>query len=676
MRKIILLASAVFAANTYWINKSTWSDGRASPPMVYARLDTISTSPWIDSAALADTATSIRASIASGGLDSAHVSALIGDSLAANSRHWITSADSVRASHIADSAKVAGLADSAKRMWHNANAIPKGNGSTGLTASSWTDSASVLRTTTTDTLIAQNAQMGTWNPVSSGAFFGLKGTNNAVGQGMFIAGGVTHIENSVGSIYFLANTRQSTYSGAYGWDFSGPIQMDTFTVAGYLTNTASGQLGSTPTIPSSAISGAIDSARASHIADSAKVAGLSDSAKRTWHNSNSIPKGDGSTGLTASSWTDSATRTTTTDTLVAPKIYARGGLWSTGQLDIGTTSQGGSMAFRRGSNGTATGWLGFGSATTATDFQFLNLGGGLRSTVNAGDALLLDANKHAHFYGSLYSAGPDTIANLLSKTIIGTDAGGQIIDNSAATLTNNTTGSAAKWTTARNLTIGSSTQALDGTSALTFSLAAIGAQAAGSYQPLEDQRLSTTNSPTFTGLRAVGVGSGTIAAGPFLATFATGGTTTGWALQLGSSATWDIWKMTSGSWANLGNFSATTLTFPGFTATGSGTAISAPNGDISTGAFYRNTTIYTAPAGSFSLASATSNLVYCPNASTMTIPTSGIPTGTTFRVMVGTTSMATSTTGITVYGPWTGGTMNSQTEYLLTCVTSTLWFSK
>jgi hypothetical protein len=205
-----------------------------------------------------------------------------------------------------------------------------------------------------------------------------------------------------------------------------------------------------------------------------------------WSTSNAIPKGDGSTGLTASSWTDSASvlRTTTTDTLVAPRIYARGGAWSIGQIDIGTTSQGGSMTFRRGSDGTATGWLGFGSATTATDFQLLNLGGGLRFTVNAGDALLLDANKHAHFYGSLYSAGPDTIANLLSKTIIGTDAGGQVIDNSATTLANNTTGSAAKWTTARNLTIGSSTQAQDGTAALTYSLAAIGAQAAGSYMPL------------------------------------------------------------------------------------------------------------------------------------------------------------------------------------------------
>ena len=139
---------------------------------------------------------------ASGGLDTAHVAALIGDSLTNNAHHWITSADSVRASHIADSAKKAGsappsgaaggdltggypnpsvykilgtpvylgsngsllyngatittgvpdsaraasISDSAKRTWHTSNAIPKGNGSTGLTASSLTDNGTTVST--------------------------------------------------------------------------------------------------------------------------------------------------------------------------------------------------------------------------------------------------------------------------------------------------------------------------------------------------------------------------------------------------------------------------------------------------------------------------------------------------------------------------------------------------
>jgi hypothetical protein len=96
--------------------------------------------------ALQDSIAAVRASIASSGLDTHQVAALIHDSLATNARHWITSADSVRASHMADSAKVAGLADSAKRTWHNANILPKGNGSTGLTASSLSDNGATVST--------------------------------------------------------------------------------------------------------------------------------------------------------------------------------------------------------------------------------------------------------------------------------------------------------------------------------------------------------------------------------------------------------------------------------------------------------------------------------------------------------------------------------------------------
>jgi hypothetical protein len=108
-------------------------------------------------------------------------------------------------------------------------------------------------------------------------------------------------------------------------------------------------------------------------------------------------------------------------------------------------------------------------------------------SINGGYDVATFTPTGSRFYGA------DTIS-LASKTILGTDGSGKIIDNSATTLANNTTGNAAtatKWQTARNLTIGSSTQAQDGTAALTYSLAAIGAQPAGSYLPV--------NNPVFTG---------------------------------------------------------------------------------------------------------------------------------------------------------------------------------
>ena len=59
-----------------------------------------------------------------------------------------------------------------------------------------------------------------------------------------------------------------------------------------------------------------------------------------------------------------------------------------------------------------------------------------------------------------------------------------------------------RWTTPRTLTIGSTGKSVDGSGNVSWSLAEIGAQAAGSYQPLENQRLSTTNGPTFTSVTA------------------------------------------------------------------------------------------------------------------------------------------------------------------------------
>lgn len=84
MKKFLLLLSAsLVAAPTYWINKSTFSDGRSSPPLALSRMDTISTSPWVDSgtalAIVHDTAQALRGEMASGGLDTAHVTALIHD---------------------------------------------------------------------------------------------------------------------------------------------------------------------------------------------------------------------------------------------------------------------------------------------------------------------------------------------------------------------------------------------------------------------------------------------------------------------------------------------------------------------------------------------------------------------------------------------------------------------
>jgi hypothetical protein len=94
------------------------------------------------------------------------------------------------------------------------------------------------------------------------------------------------------------------------------------------------------------------------------------------------------------------------------------------------------------------------------------------------------------------------------KAATGTGRLGIAVAGDFPTLNQSTTGNAAtatKWATARTLTIGATGKTIDGSANQSWSLAEIGAQAAGSYQPLEDQRLSTANGPSFAVVKISGV---------------------------------------------------------------------------------------------------------------------------------------------------------------------------
>jgi hypothetical protein len=420
-------------------------------------------------------------------LDSAHVAALIGDSLGAFAPTRTT------------------------------NVIPKFNGSA-LVPSSWTDSSTQLRTTTTDTLIVQHAQMGDALG-SSGldVWWGYKGIINGYGGTSpgFIAGSVGQVEINVasGQGFVLSvgpgNLLVADVNGVWinGGFKSATDTITGLSVAGYVTNSANGALGTTPTIPYSALSGTVPTWNQNTTGSAAKwttprnitigsstqaldgttaltysLAAIGAQAALSGGTTNALAKWTGSSTLGTGSWTDSASvlRTTTTDTLVSQNAtlgnVAYSPVWA-------------SQPFRVAKFG----WIGNGGQADGAWMidSIGNLYGNgknrIELSINGGYDVATFTPTGSRFYGA------DTIS-LASKTILGTDGSGKIIDNSATTLANNTTGNAAtatKWQTARNLTIGSSTQAQDGTAALTYSLAAIGAQPAGSYLPV--------NNPVFTG---------------------------------------------------------------------------------------------------------------------------------------------------------------------------------
>jgi hypothetical protein len=250
-------------------------------------------------------------------------------------------------------------------------------------------------------------------------------------------------------------------------------------------------------------------------------------------------------------------------------------LLTTGDIWAGTTN-GAPTNLPAGASGTFLGSNGIGIAPTYQLINYSSLTGTVptwnqsttgsaatlttpRTIATSGDAV----GTATSFNGSANILIPTTVSGInglavpASKTIVGTNASSQIVDASAATLSNNTTGSAAKWTTARTfsytgdatgsmsvdgsanasaaLTLASTITAggptggaatvpvitydakgrLTAVSTATITPAAIGAQVAGSYQPLENQRLSTTNSPAFANVSTTSSSTG--ASSPFYA---------------------------------------------------------------------------------------------------------------------------------------------------------------
>jgi hypothetical protein len=113
-------------------------------------------------------------------------------------------------------------------------------------------------------------------------------------------------------------------------------------------------------------------------------------------------------------------------------------------------------------------------------------------------------------------------------------------------------------------------------------------------------------------------------------------------------------------------------------AQGTGTAISAPNGDISTGGVYRSG-VY-APTANFSIASATSNVVYVNTVGLhLTIPSSGVTPGTVFHLCF-LNSTVIDFSGLTLYNNGStessGSSWNGNSEYILTCASATAWYIK
>lgn len=151
-----------------------------------------------------------------------------------------------------------------------------------------------------------------------------------------------------------------------------------------------------------------------------------------------------------------------------------------------------------GVQGTATGSAGVGVLGTASGVGGSGVFAIGSGTADALYALAGGSGRAGYFSGPVQITGTATLASSLTGILKA--ASGVVAVATAPdfpTLNQNTTGSAAKWTTARTLTIGSTGKSLDGSANVSWSLAEIGAQAAGSYQPLEDQRLSTANGPTF-----------------------------------------------------------------------------------------------------------------------------------------------------------------------------------
>lgn len=277
--------------------------------------------------ALRDSIAAVRASIASGGLDSSHVSALIHDSLVA----FVP--DSVRASHIADSAKVAGRIPYSGAT----NSVPKWDGSK-FVQSFFSDNGSQAYVSA---LLNAGAISANRIYATQAGALHLGITNTDWGLASLIVQGQS--TGDVGTIGL------SNY-GAAGTRIGVAIYLDTLT--GHIRyNRENGDnytiydSGNLPTtIDSARVSGLSDSAKA--LVRYARTSTLHDTAdtlrkyardrihdslglltparigaEPLWSTSNAIPKGDGSTGLTASSLSDDGTNIVSPESFTSSLIY-------------------------------------------------------------------------------------------------------------------------------------------------------------------------------------------------------------------------------------------------------------------------------------------------------------------------------------------------------------------
>src|ERR1035437_4410866 len=258
----------------------------------------------------------------------------------------------------------------AEPLWSTANAIPKGNGSTGLTASSLSDDGTTVSTGERITsTFAGGAYYGPYGISSVGTYPGIEfystsapsdskmwdwTVNPADGALQLTAGKDIR---STGTQTFLNISRSGISLGNAGFytTISAPgIRTGTDTItglttAGLVTNTAAGVIGTStaaglglvtggPYALTTALSDTADTLRPyarARIHDSlAALTPARIGAEPHWSTANAIPKGNGSTGLTASSLSDDGTTVSTgeriTSTFAGGAYYGPYGISSVG----------------------------------------------------------------------------------------------------------------------------------------------------------------------------------------------------------------------------------------------------------------------------------------------------------------------------------------------------------